>query len=221
MARQYRIQLVSIEGPAIAQAGGKAIVVVNGGTKKVSLVSHQGSLIANPVALVNGLIEFYTDDAVSIVDLYIQLPTGHFLVKKGVVASGPNEFMVRRDDLQTVYVVPFNAADQTSGAETDTGIDLPIGSVTIAGGINTEVVTAEATRTIAVGTLSTQPSGSANKFVAAGALGTAGTIMSTTLAASAAVAPATAQRISYTMSTGSASATGFIKLPVQLPQAAA
>lgn len=216
--RHFKLALAKSNplGESIRIAGG-AVLVVGADFKKVALKDKDGGDLANPVALNYGQLEFYTADDVVSVDLYGLAPTGHAIKQVGVVPSGNNEIYVDTCEGNTVVEVPVHAEDYTAGSENDTGLDLVTGSVVVAGAINVEVNTVDATETLDVGTLSSESNGDADRFIAAASVATAGTVMSTTLSASFAVAPGDATSLSITPSAGSDTFAGVVKLPVQLP----
>lgn len=234
--RKFRVQLVDqVTGAAITTAGGKAYVAINGDAAKATLYTAAGAALTNPVTPTNGIIEFYTADAVSIVDLYVQSPTGHFVVVKNVIASGPNSIFINRGLVESLMVIPFAAADQTAATETNTGFSVPTNGMVLPGGMGLEVLTVDATETIDVGTLSSA-SGDADGFIVGASVATAGVVKASlangavTLGAllkvqdSANVGDAVPEAstasagkaITYTLSAGSDTAEGFLKIPVQL-----
>lgn len=236
--RNYKCQLRSlITGAAIAAVGGVVFVTLAGTTAKADLFSPTTSLeIVNPQPLVNGSFDFNVADDVAAVDLYIQSPTGHFIVVKDLKASGNASINIDTSQSDTTLVIPFNAADQAGdAAETPTGFVLP-GAVQPAAAINVAVV--DATETIDVGTLSTD-AGDADGFLDGASVATLGYVKgslafgSVTLGADLKAATADAgaspvpeqnvsrigKQVTYTLSAGSDTAAGFIILPVRLPVA--
>lgn len=231
--RHFKTQLKSaIDGAIISASGGKAYVTAAGGTAKATLYTAAGAALANPVALTNGSIEFYTADAVSSVDLYIQSPTGHFVVQKAVKSSGDASLFYNNKVLDTVFVIPFNIADTSAATETSTGF-------TCAGAVQpnvaVDVVTGDATETIEVGTLSSD-TGDADGFIDALDVATTGLIKATLLASGDTMgeylsvldsanagddAPEQSvavigKTITYTLTAGTDTAAGFIVLPMML-----
>ena len=251
--RHYRLQLVDdVTKKAIISAGGAAYVAVAGAPDKIALKNKDGAAIANPVALVNGILDFYVADEVASADLFIQSPTGHFVVVKGVTASGPNSIYVDKSRTDTLMVIPFSIADTTATTETDTGFDLVTNSAVLPLGVGLDVTTLDATQTINVGILSGESGGDADGFIAAGSVAAAASVIagnvvtaggtetyfsSTTLGAlvndflaganvagdvgttnpKAFICNGTAKSISYTLNSGTDTAKGYLKIPVQLP----
>jgi hypothetical protein len=234
--KKYRMQLIdTVTGDAISASGGKCYVATAGGAAKAALLNAAGATLANPVSLTAGVIEFYVDDSVNSVDLYVQAPSGHAVILKGVPASGPNAIFINKSTLNTVLVVPFSATDSTAAAETNTGFTVPTRAAVLPAGIGVEVRTVDPTETLDVGTLSTD-SGDADGFLAAVSVATAGFIKGTlangalTLGALLFVqdsanagdeAPepnttSTGKAITYTLTAGSDTAAGFICIPMQL-----
>lgn len=232
--RNYNSQLRSlITGGAISEAGGAVYVTSVNGTAKLALTDANGGALANPLPLTNGFFDFNVADSVPAVDLYIQAPSGHFVVVRNVKASGQASINIDDSVAQTTMVIPFNAADQTAATETNTGFT-QIGA--IAPNVGVEVVTVDATETIDVGTLSSD-SGDADGFIDGLSVATAGYIKATsanagtTRGADLVVQDSanagddfpeintdkTGKAITYTLSAGSDTAAGFILLPAMLP----
>jgi len=230
--RKYKMQLKSaIDGKMIASSGGKCYVTAAGGTAKATLYNADGSALANPISLTNGNIYFHTADAIASVDLYVQTPTGHFVVQKAVSPSGEASLLYNNKVLDTVFVIPVNVANQTADAtETLTGFTLP-GAVQP--NVAVDVVTVDATETIDVGTNSAD-TGDADGFIDGLDVATAGLIKATLLASGDTMgallsvldsanagddAPeqvVTLKEVSYTLSAGADTFAGFIVLPVML-----
>ncbi len=176
--RHYRIQLHdAVNREAIITSGGKAYVAGAGEEAKVTLYNEDGSSLTNPISLTYGAIEFWTADAIPMVDLYIQAPSGHFLVAKTIYPSGPNTLYVDKSRSNTTYVIPFSSADTSDATETDTGFDLPTNGAVLPMGIGVDVTNAASTETIDVGILASESGGDANGFIALGALTTAASII--------------------------------------------
>lgn len=237
--RKYSIQLMNaLTGAAIDQAGGAVYVARQGAARKATLYTSTGGAQANPVALDNGFIEFYTDDDTAAVDLYIQAPTGHFVVQKNVPASGPFKLNVNAGLVQTVMVLPFSISDTTANTETDTGFDIVDDGAILPYGIGVEVLTADSGMTIDVGTDSGD-SGDADGFIDGLSLASATFVKATLLnsgvtlgtklfvqdsvnAGDKAPEADTSQAgksITYTLSASTDTGEGFIILPAQLPYA--
>lgn len=232
--RNFYSQLKSLTtGAAIAIAGGAVLVVAAGGTAKASLFDADGASITNPQTLTRGAFDFNVADSVSAVDLYIQSPTGHFIVLKNVKPSGDASILVDDSLADTTMVIPFDIADTTAATETDTGFTVP-GAVQP--NVLVDVETVDATETIDVGTDSGD-SGDADGFIDGASVATAGLVKGSlangavTLGAllyvqdsanagDAAPEPDVSmvdKAITYTLSAGTDTANGFIMLPIQLP----
>ena len=174
----YSIQLQDHRsGEIIETAGGACYVAQAGLPDKQTVKDKTGATVTNPVALTNGRIDFYVDDTVASVDLYVQGPSGHFVVAKTVKPSGPNEIMIDQGVLRQVAVIPFSVDDTTATTETDTGFDLPTNARIDPTGVGVRVTTVDATETIDVGLLSTESGGDANGLVAALSVATAGFVL--------------------------------------------
>lgn len=233
--RNYNSQLKSlITGAAIAAIGGFVLVTPAGSTAKASLLAADGSALSNPLALTNGAFDFNVADSVAGVDMYIQSPTGHFVVVKNVKSSGDASIFIDTGVAHTTMVIPFNVADQAGDAtETPCGFTL-VGAVQP--NVAVDVVTVDATETIDVGTDSGD-SGDADAFIDGVSVATEGYIKPTlangamTLGAKLFVQDSAnagdeapeqdisqiGKEVTYTLSAGSDTAAGFIILPQQLP----
>lgn len=245
--RHYEISLLDVlTGKAIQGTGGKAYVASNGATAKATLYNKDGTSLVNPITPTNGKIEFYTADAVAKVDLYIQTPKGFAVNVKDVAPSGPNEICVDRSARQTL-VIPFSIANTTAATETDTGFDLPTNAIVQPNGTLVEVTTVDATEQIDVGILSSESGGDADGFLALLSVATAAPVLPAVTVTAGVYAAntfgalisdytvgtnaddrglfntkqyrcnGTARSISYTLTTGSDTAEGFIKITYELP----
>lgn len=245
--KHYKIQLASVlNGANNTAAGGSVYVAAASDTTKVPLFTAAGAVASNPVALVNGLIEFWTLDTVASVDLYGQTPRGHGFTQKGVVASGNNEIYVESNTRFTELVIPFSGADQTATVETNTGFTIPTNAVVQPYGGGLDVMTAQSAKTVSVGILSSETNGSATGFYVGLSLAATGpvipafTITTGVLAANTYGAflsdytvgtnaddrgisnrkeypcDGVAHTVTYTTSSGTTTAKGFIKLPMIL-----
>ena len=180
MSKGYRIQLEDhVTQAVIETAGGVCYVAAAGASSKVAISATLTGAQAtsnNPVALTNGLIEFYTANSVNSVDLYIMAPGGQFVVAKGIEPSGPNELFVDTNQKNQVAVIPFDIADTTAATETDTGFDLPQNAAVMPVGLGVHTVTVDATEDIDVGILASESGGDADGFMDAVSVATAGMV---------------------------------------------
>lgn len=231
----YRIQLVDHNGKNISTAGGVCYVAAAGDPQKVALKDATGASASNPSAISNGKIEFYTAETVASVDLFGISPTGHAFIAKGVVASGPNEIRVDTSRATTTLVIPFSINDTTANTETDTGFDVPTRGAVLPSMVGVDVITVDSGMTIDVGTLSSD-SGDADGYIDGISLTTAGSVKATLTNGSVtlgdllkvqdsanagdAVPEAnttmSGKSITYTLSSSTDTAEGYIKLPLQL-----
>lgn len=249
--RHYSLQLASLNtgvnlDAANAAGVGMFYVAKAGLAKKQSLFNKDGSVLANPVALTNGRIEFYVADTVFSVDIYGQSPNGRGFQAKGVIPSGTNEIFLNTQERLTTLVIPFDNTDTVANTETDTGFNIPANAVVqpMAGGV--DVLTADA-HTISVGTLSSEATGVAAGFfsalsmtnakrvvpaatIAGGFLtaNTYGTQLADYVVGTNAddrgifnrkeyVCDGVTQSISYTTSAGTTTGAGFINIAMALP----
>jgi len=236
--RHFRMQLVDQNGAAIQTSGGKAYVATNGDAAKATLYTETGAALANPVSLTNGILEFWVADAVTKVDLFIQAPSGHFIVTKNVLASGPNSLMVDTSRVLTTMVIPFAIGDTTANTETSTGFTVPTKAMVLPTASAIDVLTADSGMTIDVGTLSTD-SGDADGFIDGISLASATMVKATnangavTLGALLYVQDSAnagddfpeanismqGKTITYTLSASTDTGEGFIFLNIALPYA--
>lgn len=206
-------------GPSIISAGGKCMVTAAGSQARATLYDSAGAALANPISLTRGGGVFYTANTVEAVDLFILTGEGHFVNLWSVGPDELNEVPVNRDDRDHTLVIPFSVADQLANAtERDTGFDLIAGMV-MKPFPYIKVVTVDAGETIDVGTGEVVPAdgGDANGFISALSVASAvvvGDTGSALLNAVEYVAPA--HSLTWTLSDGSDTATGYIFLPYRL-----
>jgi hypothetical protein len=228
-------QLTDMFGKAILASGGMAQICLNGSPDKTPAVYDSAQVATtNPVALSRGRLYVEVPKSVTIVDIYLATPTGHFLVLKNVVPGDRSAQPYNPLDQKSVWFIPFSHADSTAATEKDTGFDLPSGAqVEPFPGL--EVVDIDATETLDVGILSTEASGDADGFIAAASVATIGSVRVSVLngaltlgallfvqdsanAGDEAPAPhivlSTSRSVSYTTSAGSDTCSGFIVLTV-------
>lgn len=238
--RHFKMQLIdAITQKSIQSAGGVVYVAANGDLAKATLYDADGAAASNPSALTNGVIEFYTADTVDNVDLYIQAPSGHFVVVKGIFASGPNAIYIDKTKLETTMVIPCAIENTAAATETNTGFSIPTKGIVTPVGVGFETVTIDSGITIDIGTLSTA-SGDADGFIDGVSVATAGFVKGTltngsvTLGALLKVQDSAnagdavpesnttmaGKAITYTLSSGADTAEGFILLPIRLPASA-
>ncbi len=173
--RKYSIQLADHRtGEILQTSGGVCFVATASATTKATLYNADGSSLANPVSLSNGLIEFHVADTVNTVDLYGMAPGGQFFTLAGIAPSGPNEINIDQGQRTQVMVIPFSIADTAAATETATGFTEPANAVFTPDPL-VRVTVADATETVDVGTDSTD-SGDANGFIATLSVGSAATV---------------------------------------------
>lgn len=222
--REYRIQMKdAATGQAIITAGGACHVSTAGSPDKATLYDSSGAALANPITPTRGFLNFFTLDSVASVDLYVQAPGGQFEVRTSVVASGPNEILVDTSTKQQMYKIPFSITDSVAATEKDTGFDLPATCLVLdrLNGAGIYVTAIDATETIDVGTLTGETGADPNGLNAAASVGTLGALVATNGALHSSNAPYAsdanaAKSISYTLTTGSDTAKGYILLPIVL-----
>lgn len=233
--KRYDSQLKSlVNNLMVTAAGGFVYVAATGTTAKLALKDKTGAALANPLPLTNGSFLFYTDDSVVAVDLFVQSPTGHFIVAKNIKPSADSSLYVDTSLAHTTMVIPFNVVDQAGDAtETPCGFTA-MGAVQP--NVAIEVVDTDAAITIDVGTLSTD-SGDADGFMDGVSTATAGYVKATLLASGDTMGALLSvldsansgddapeqdvsmigKQITYTLLTAADTAAGYIILPQQLP----
>lgn len=233
--REYRIQLKdAATGETIISSGGKVYVAQNGDAAKQTLYDKDGAALSNPLTPTRGFINFFVADTTEKVDLYIMAPGGQFVVRKDVKASGANEIPVPTAQRHFSMVIPFAIADTTAATETNTGFAIPAKAAVLPTPF-IDVLTVDATEDIDVGTLSSD-SGDADGFVDGVSVATAGLVKATrtngadTMGALLSVQDSAnagditgepdvsmaGKTVTYTLSTGTDTAEGFIHLPYYL-----
>lgn len=236
MSKRYKIQMYDNAGRVILGSGGNCYVAIAGAAGKQTLTDVNGASLSNPIALSQGLAEFYVADSISSVDVYVMTPGGQFTVEKTLAPGTLCEINVDTSDREQVAVIPFAIGDTAAATETDTGFDLPLNAIakSIGGGVLVSVL--DATETIDVGLLSTESGGDANGFfitlavateifnlpsLANGALTLGAMLVADEDGAGALVPEAhrgdgVAESICYTLTTGTDTAEGFIFLPYMI-----
>lgn len=223
--------------PVIA-AGGTVYVAIAGDAAKATIYDPVTQLaISNPLTPVRGRIAFATLATVASVDLYGVDANGRAFVRRGVKPGADTEIFVNEDP-QQVMVIPFAKADVAANTEIDTGFDIPVDAAVHPMGMGVDVLTAEGSRTINVGLLSSETAGDADGFLAALSLATAGmtnwavsgtptlgallvqnfaTTPAVNLSKQHTVIGTNAKSVSFTLSASTASAKGFIFIPYIRP----
>lgn len=215
----------------IATVGGKVLVTAAGSAAKATLYNADTfQALSNPITPTRGKIRFATAESVMSVDLFGMAPGGQAFVRQDVV-PGTAEIFIEADRADQELVIPFSIADTTAATETDTGFDLPTGALVLPW-VAVKVATADSTEDINVGLLSSESGGDADGFLVAASVGTAATVRgalagtdtlgallkedtngSSVLVPASYVVGATAKSVTYTLSTGTDTAAGYIRIP--------
>lgn len=223
-------------GPAVTGSGGVVMVCKTGTAQKASLFDASGVALANPLPLTRGGATFFISNAQGLlgVDLYVQAPDGQQLQEYTVFGDQLLDLPVDRHARRQLMMVPFALADSVANTEKDSGMILPAKAI-VQVDVGVEVITLEAAKTIAVGTLSSQAGGSATAFITGLSLAAAGLKLAQSVAAKtrggkfvdgaagspdmgyAVDANPAAVNVSYTLSAGTTVAEGIILLPFLLP----
>lgn len=223
--RRWAIQLKDgFTQQNIIAAGGTVHVATAGSPDKATLYDSAGAALSNPITPTRGLFEFYVVDTVASVDLYIQAPTGQFVVQYAVTPSGPNEISMGSSKREQTYIIPFSITDATANTEKDTGFDLPAQAIVLdrLHGLGVRVSTLDSGQNILFGILSSESGGDADGFSTNVSLTTAVLKIAVNGALFSSNAPhmsdaITGKSISYTLDTSTDTGKGFIIMPVVLP----
>lgn len=178
MSKPYIINLYdSRTGTRISASGGVIKVVTSGAYDAVALTDASGGGIANPLALSSGRAEFWTDNAITTVDVYGIAPGGQAF--SATIDTG-YDIVILIDTSQSYQVlkIPFDIDDSSTSdnTEEDTGFDEPAsGTALFLADPFIVIGTADTSQVIDVGTDSTD-SGDADGFMDGVALDTAGII---------------------------------------------
>lgn len=234
--KKFQLQLYErLNGKIVRDSGGVCLVAQAGSPRRQAILDSSGASATNPVALVNGNIEFYTANSVNSVDLFVMAPGGQFIVAKGVQPGADDALYVDASRHQ-VLVCPFAIQDTAANTETDTGFNFPANAVILPQGLGALVTTAEGSRTINTGLLASETGGDANGFLAGVSLAAAGLAIPTLASAGQTLGAlltvdesgtgglvpeahridGTAVSLSYTLSASTASAQGYIIQPYML-----
>lgn len=227
--RRIKFQLYSLgtaglmAKPIITSAGGVCYVAINGDQSKQAITDKDGGVLANPMALNQGGVEFYVPAAtVFKVDVYILTPGGHFITAKDV-DEGVADIGVDTTVRAQMAIIPFSITDTAAATETDTGFDLPAKAIVLdrLHGMGVNVKTLDSTHNVAFGVLSSQSGGSANGICTNTVLTTAvlkigvnGSFFSTN--APFMTDSITGKRISYTLDAGTTTGKGFLMIPYRI-----
>lgn len=235
----FDIQLTDAStGAAMIAAGGTVYVAAAGDEAKKALVNADtGATLTNPITPTRGKIRFGVAGAAPMetpVDLYGITANGRAFVVKNVLPGSPTEIFIDTIRRDQTLIVPFSIANTTAATETDTGFNFSTGMV-IRPFPSIYVVDVDATETMDVGLLSSEGGGDADGFIVGVSVATAGhvdptfastvtqgALLKVTATGAAAVIPesyvvgATAVSLTYTLTAGTDTATGFIQIPYVL-----
>jgi len=220
----------------LTASGGVVYVAGNGDAAKQAITDVNGTALTNPRALTNGACVFYVPDTVASVDLFIQCPGGQFVAVPDVDES-VQDIGVDTTRIHQVMVVPFSATDSTAAVETNTGFDFPLHAAVLPTPF-VRVSAIDATETMDVGLLSSETAGDADGFINGLVLDNLGLVKATLLASgdtmgallsvldsanagddapeSHVITGTNATSVTYTLTTGSDTAKGYIYLPYLL-----
>lgn len=179
MSQMFKFQLYELGTGRALSHDGYAIAMTNGSPAKVALVDENGATTANPIAIVNGEVEFFTADTVKSVDISIYTEYGYTVFLQDVLPGAVSDVFVDLSNPYQTAIVPFsiNDSDVTAAAEYDTGIDLAVDAIILPQGLGIKVVTADDTETIDVGLDGTGAENDPNGLIAAASVAATGVVM--------------------------------------------
>lgn len=248
-----RIQLKdAFKQQNINGSGGVAFVCNAGTSVLATLFDQYGNALANPIQLTSGLIwfQFQASSAQeeSGVDIYGITAAGHwfeYLAAAGVPSgqatgqpSGPNEILIDTSIKRMRMKIPFAIGNSgpagacAAATEFQIGLKIPVPALILdrLHGAGVLVTTAQASKTINVGILSTDTGGSSSGFIDGSSLaptapsefviGTNGALFSTNApypSDSETGGDANGTDLSLTLSSSTTTAQGFVLLPYMLP----
>lgn len=225
-------------GKAVITTGGNAVVVATGAYAKSTLLNPDSDYVslANPIAATRGKFRFAiasTGLGLPAVDVFGISPGGYAFRVLNVKPGDVTDVWIDSQKPEQTLILPFSIADAVAATEKDTGFDLVTG-MTVMPFPSIDVRTVDSAKTIDIGLLSSESGGDADGFVALGLLTTAGVVqaklaatatlgalLKETIVADAGTAAsrigysvgATAVSISFTLSSGTTTAAGYIRLP--------
>ena len=238
----YDIQLIDVtSGKLLTAAGGTIYVAQSGAARKQTLYdpTNNYAALSNPITPVNGRAYFSVLTGVSgqptppTVDIYGMSAGGLAFVYRGVQPGNPAQIYLDVNDRDQILIVPFSILDTAANTETSTGFNFPTGALVGTPPV-VNVRTAEATRTMNAGILSSESGGSATGFFTGVSLATAGVAKSTLNGSGTTIGSflyttnnstkvpepypvaAGSATLSYTLSASTASADGFLVFQYQL-----
>ena len=226
---------------ALTAAGGTVYVAQPGAARKATLYDPDNNYAAlsNPITPKNGRIRFALSTGVSgqalpqTADIYGMSAGGLCFVYRGIAPGSPDTVFLDVNDRDQILIVPFSILDTTANTETSTGFNFPANCL-VGTPPAVTVRTAEATRTLSAGILSSQSGGSATGFMTGVSLATAGISKSTLSGTGTTIGAflyqtnnstkipepypvaAGSQTLSYTLSASTAQADGFLVFQYQL-----
>ena len=229
-------------GLAVNTTGGQLIATATGAYARSTLYnpdSDYAAISGNVVSATRGKFRFAvvnTGLGSPALDVFGFAPGGHFFFVKNVKPASITDIWIDSNKLEQLAIVPFSMADATAATEKDTGLDFTTG-MTIMPFTAVDVRTVDSGKTIDFGLLSSESGGDADGFVAAASVATAavvqakcaatatlGALLRETVVADAGTASvrhsytigATAVSLTYTISSGSTTAAGYMRIPYTL-----
>jgi hypothetical protein len=147
----YELKLYDATSDRAISHDGKAIIMTNGSPDKVTLYDATGAALANPITITDGVGKFFTAETVSSVDVSIYTEYGYSAFLNDVLPGVPQEVYIDLSRQAQTLIVPFSVADSTAAVETDTGLDLVVGTLIRYDGLGIKVTALDATETIDLG----------------------------------------------------------------------
>lgn len=153
MTKMYKMQLSEVGTNRSIFHDGYAIVMANGSPSKLALTDATGAALTNPVAIVNGEIEFYTADSVATVDISVYTEHGYTAFVQDVLPGTQGEIYIDLKNQYQTVILPFDIddTDVTANTEYDTGVNAAVGAILLPQGAGVKVTTIDAGMTIDFG----------------------------------------------------------------------
>lgn len=241
----FTIQLQdAATGRTLSDVSGYAQIMINGTMHKATLYDPANNMaaLANPIAISQGRIIFAVSTGgpgqatPMAVDFTGITSTGQCFYGRGAKPGAPTEVYVNPLRAHQRLIVPFSVADSTPGTEKNTGLLLPAGALVLPNPVTIVTVAAgQGSKVVDLGLLSTESGGDADGFVDGisltsianikstlnGATPTLGGLLNVASVAGTERVPegaliAAAVTLSYTITSATTLAEGYVSLPILL-----
>ena len=217
---RYKIQLQdrplgAFAGPAIIGSGGTLHAYPAGTQARVAMYDKDGTAITNPFSLVRGSAEFYVANTAAneALDIFVMTGEGYSAQLWSVGPDEVHEVPIDRSASHQMLVLPFSIADVvTDAVAVNTGLTLVVGQV-FQPWPHMKVVTTDAGITADAGIV-----GTTTGFISALTLTGTGLVKDADGSLITAIVTyiATAVNLTWTISAGGDTGTGYIFLPYMM-----